>query len=456
VSAAGGVAKGVGARLAQAAALVTVFAVLYGAARATPEFRGPFGIITAVGLLLLAGMLMSELLEVVGLPHLTGYLLAGILAGPHVGHLVDHHTVERLQPVNTLALSLIALAGGAELRVDLLRRVLRSLAWATLVQSVLGVVLVGAAFFAATRYLPFARGLPPSELVGMSLLWGVLAVSRSPSATLGILAQVKPDGPVSRFSLAFVMSSDVVVVVLVTLAIAIARPLVDPAAAISLQDFAALGHEVVGSVSLGTSLGVVLALYLWLAGGQLLLVLVALGFGLTEGLRYLHFDPLLTFLTAGFFVSNFTRQGEKLLVAVERTGSVVFVVFFATAGAHLDIELLRRLWPVALSLAAARGVVAWLAHRAAGRLAGDVPEVRRWGWSSLVSQAGLTLGLSLVIAKAFPSFGEGFRALAIATVAINEMIGPVLFKIALDRTHESGRGGHVHAPPAVPLAEQPA
>jgi len=41
--------------------------------------------------------------------------------------------------------------------------------------------------------------------------------------------------------------------------------------------------------------------------GQLLFVILALGFGLTEGLHYLHFDSLLTFLTAGFVVSKMSE-----------------------------------------------------------------------------------------------------------------------------------------------------
>ena len=74
------------------------------------------------------------------------------------------------------------------------------------------------------------------------------------------------------------------------------------------------------------------------------------------------------------------------------------------------------------------------------RMAKDEPTVRRWGWAPLVSQAGLTLGLSSVVERAFPSFGSGFRSLIVATVAINEVLGPILFKLALDRTGETGRG----------------
>jgi Kef-type K+ transport system membrane component KefB len=432
-------------RLSAALGLAVVFAALILTERVSPGYAGPFAVISAVGLLLLAGMLAAQLLDAIGLPHLTAYLAVGVVAGPHVLHLVDHETVSHLAPVNTLALALIALAGGAELRGPMLVPLRRSLSYATLVHSLFGSLAMSVAFYACSAFLPFVHGQVFSALIGISVLWGVLAVSRSPSAMLGVFAQLRPDGPLSRFSLSFVMSSDIVVAVLMTLTVALVRPLVDPLSGIALRDLLELGHEILGSITLGSSLGLLLALYLWLVSGQLLLVLIALGFGLTAGLRYLNFDPLLTFLTAGFVVANLSAQGPKLLHAIEETGSVVFVVFFATAGAHLDLPLLSQLWPVALALAGARIAVTVVGHRVGSRLANDEPIVRRWGWAPLISQAGLTLGLSSVIERAFPSFGPGFRSLVIATVAINEIVGPILFKLALDRTGESGQGAAAHA-----------
>ncbi len=164
---------------------------------------------------------------------------------------------------------------------------------------------------------------------------------------------------------------------------------------------------------------------------------MALGFGATEVLVYLRFDALLTFMVAGFVVQNLSRQGEKLSHAIGEMGSVVYVVFFAIAGANLDLPLLKKLWPVALLLASARAALSLVAARAASRIADDPPAIRRWGSAGLVSQAGLALGIAAAVARTFPSFGEGFAALAIATVAINQMVGPVLFKLALDRTGES-------------------
>jgi len=424
-------------RIADAFGLFLVFGVLGVAARFAPKF-GDAALLATVGFLLLAGTLLSELVEVIGVPHLTGYLGAGILAGPHVLHFIDHATVDRLQPVNTLALSLIALAGGAELKMEGLRRGVRSLASATLFQSVLGIVLVGAVFYAAHPFIGFTRDLPTLAVVACSLLWGVLAIARSPSAALGVIQQTHAEGPLTQYTVAFVMASDVVVVVLLAAAVTIARPLVDPGMTFSLAAFTTLGHEIVGSVALGTTLGLVLTLYLKVIGRrQLLVVLVALGFGLTEILRYLHYDALLTFMVAGFVVQNLSKQGEALLHGVEQAGSVVYVIFFASAGAHLNVPLLRALWPVAVLLAGSRAFVTFLAGKVASRVAKDVPVVRRWGWAPLVSQAGFAIGIAQLAVKDFPLFGKGFADLAVATIALNELFGPILFKVALDRARET-------------------
>lgn len=438
MSGGGGAPKGVATRLVQLLVLVSVYALLWGATHVARDSHGTLDTIVATGFLLLAGTLASEVLEPLGVPHLTGYLGAGILAGPYVLHLIDHETVENLSQVNTLALALIALQGGAELKLGLLRSVLRSLTYATIVQVSFVMVAMTAVFVGVRPLMPFTSGLTLSAVFGIALLWATLSVTRSPSALLGILQQTRAKGPVATFSLAFILSSDIVVVVLLAAVLSVARPLIEPGTAFSVADtFREVGHELLGSVALGTTLGLVLAIYCRFVGKQLLLVFIALGFGMSEMLRYLRFEALLTFMVAGFVVTNLSNQGEKLLHAIEKAGGVVFVLFFATAGAHLNIPLLKKLWLVTLILAGSRMVVSIVAHRLGSSLADDPPAVKRWGWGSLISQAGLALGVAAVIERSFPTFGPPFRSLSLATVAINEMIGPILFKLALDRTGES-------------------
>lgn len=444
--------KGFAHHVTHAVLLCAFTALIFYVTRAVPEVHGSLWTIASIGFLLLAGTLTSELLGPLGLPHLTGYLIAGVLAGPHVLRLVDEHTVRGMSPVNTLALALIALAGGAELDLSALRKGAKGLAWAMLVQCVLVLVVLTGVFIASRPLLPFVRGLPMTQVVAAGLLWGALSVTRSPSATLGILSQTRAHGPVATFTLGFVMVSDIVVVVLIATVLGFTRPLLDPAASFSAEAFVRLGHEMFGSVALGTTLGLFIAVYLRLVDRQMLVVLLVLGFGVSTVLDYLQFDSLLTFMVAGFIVRNMSNQGKRFVEYIEQTGTVVYVVFFATAGADLDVPLLRALWPVALLMAATRGGVTWVGSRLSSRLAKDPPVLRRWSWTGLVSQAGLALGLSVLVAKDFPTFGPPFRSLAIATIAVNEMIGPILFKFALDR---SGETSHVEVPSLASMRPPP-
>lgn len=446
--------RGFGVRALQAFALALLFAIFYGTVKMTGQSSGAVGTVAALGFLLMGGTLASELVEPLRVPHLTGYLATGIIAGPHVLHLIDEDTVASLSEVNGLALALIAFAGGAELRIDVVKKTLRSLAISTVVQHAVVGILMGGVFLAAAPLIPFLDGIPTSAAIAAGMLWGVIAMTRSPAATLGVLAQTRAQGPLATFTLAFVMTSDVVVIILVATAITIARMLIDPSVSFSWQELEKLGTEILGSISLGTTLGLLIIAYMKWVGRQLLIVLVALGFGVTEMIKYLGFEPLLTFLCAGFLVQNLSKQGDKFLHTVEDTGSVVYVLFFATAGADINIPLLGQMWKVALILFAGRLVTTVMANAIGTRLAKDPPTLRTWGWSGLISQAGVALGVSQIVSNAFPQFA-GFRALAFACVALNEMFGPIVFKLAIDQagetSHEPERSrsvdaaGHGHA-----------
>jgi hypothetical protein len=56
----------------------------------------------------------------------------------------------------------------------------------------------------------------------------------------------------------------------------------------------------------------------------------------------------------------------------------------------------------------------------------------------LVSQAGVTLGLTLILATEYPSWGGRVQTLMVALIALHQLIGPVLFRAALARAGEIG------------------
>jgi len=424
---------------AQLVALAVCFLLLWGATRYAPAADESLGVIAGLGLFLIGGTLAGEVLEPLRIPHLTGYLLVGIVAGPHVLHLVDHDTVNSMTKTNALALALIALGGGAELKLELLKKGAKTLIIATGVQTVLLLFGMAAVFMLAHSIIPFTAKMGLGAIFGVALLWGVLALPRSPSAALGVLSQTRAQGPIASFTLPFIMSYDVVVIVIAATVTTFVKPLVIPGTELSSSAFQELGHAILGSVSLGTTIGLLIVAYLRFVNKQFLVVLVALGFGFTEVLNYLRLEPLLTFLVAGFLVQNLSKQGDKFLHTIEETGSVVYVIFFATAGAHLDIPLLKQYWMVALVLFGSRAALTWLGNDVTTRLAKSPPALRKWGWSGLISQAGIAIALAGAIERSFPSFGASFRSLAIATVALNELFGPIIFKAALDTSGESSK-----------------
>ena len=114
----------------------------------------------------------------------------------------------------------------------------------------------------------------------------------------------------------------------------------------------------------------------------------------------------------------------------------MYVLFFAIAGAALDLGLLRDQWPFACAFVIWRVAVTLGVARVSSRLAKDPPAVVEWGWSGLVAQAGLSIGLAAIMTQELPSLAP-VGNLMLATVAVNQVLGPIVFKIALDRTKES-------------------
>jgi hypothetical protein len=83
-------------------------------------------------------------------------------------------------------------------------------------------------------------------------------------------------------------------------------------------------------------------------------------------------------------------------------------------------------------------VSVWVSAAAGTRLAGAEPNVRRYAWLGFISQAGVTLALAAIVARAFPSWGGEIEVLIVAMIALHELVGPIGFQHALRRAGEIG------------------
>ncbi len=57
----------------------------------------------------------------------------------------------------------------------------------------------------------------------------------------------------------------------------------------------------------------------------------------------------------------------------------------------------------------------------------------------LIEQAGVAIGLVAVIADNYPDRGAGMQTLILSVIAINQLVGPVLGRVALARAGEIGK-----------------
>lgn len=399
----------------------------------------------SLGFLVLAGSIGGQLASMVGLPRLTGYLAMGVLAGPSGLGLLGTGEVQSLQLVNGLALALIALQAGAELTVPMLKKSARTLWWASVGHATIIPLGMTALFFALSPWMSFTEGLGWPAILAVGGVWSAMAVSRAPADALAIMGEARSKGPLSTYTLGMVVVLDVVVLILFAFAIMLASVALTPGAHFSMHEIVHLMQEIGASVAAGTTFGLIIAFWFWAVGREKLLFVIVVGYGITAFCRYFHYDTLLVFVVAGFVVQNLTKEGHDLVHTVESVASGVMVVFFATAGASLDLNALAQTWPIALALAGGRGVLTYAANRFGHRMADDEAVLKKTSFSGLISQAGVTIGLATIAAEKLGPVGAGISSLVIAVIGINELVGPVLFKWGLN---SAGEVGKADGPPA--------
>ncbi len=150
-------------------------------------------------------------------------------------------------------------------------------------------------------------------------------------------------------------------------------------------------------------------------------------------------DILLTSIIVGIVVQNYSKQGNALITEIEMFSLPIYVIFFCFAGASLHLDALIHALPITLFLVVIRLIFLYGGNYLGAAIAKEDLFTRKMSWMSYVGQAGIALGLGLIIERTFPGdLGQKFMSILIATVVINELVGPVLFKYVLIKRGEAG------------------
>jgi trehalose 6-phosphate synthase len=394
------------------------------------------GAAMALGFTLLGAWVTGDLLRRFNLPRLTGYLIFGALVGPYFGNVITTPMTSQLQAVTGIATTLIALIAGLTISLERLGARLWSIARFTAATLVIVMVGTGLLLWVVWPWLPVLPDSTGASRAVIVFLLSVMVASVSPTMTAAVTTETGARGRLSELVLAVVVLADLVLLVLFSSSMQMARAVFHPAAA-GPSLLVRFAWETGGAIAFGALVGAMFALYLRYVGREVTLALLAMCALLSQVGTTQQFEPLLAAVAAGLVIENLSvAQGDSLRAAVQRGAPPVLVIFFVAIGSSLRLDVLMTIWPLALGLAAVRTGLIRLGTRVGLNASGIDRALGEHAWTGLISQAGITVGLASVVASEFPGWGTEVQTLLIALIPIHELIGPMLFRRGLARAGE--------------------
>ena len=394
--------------------------------------------VLSLGMLLLCGYFAGRLAGLLGLPAITGYIVAGLALGDSVTGLVTHHATARLQPVTEVALAFIAITIGGEFQLPKLRRSGAKILVITVLEAFLAFLVVSTVLRVLGLESWFA------------LLLGGIAAATAPAATVVIVRELKVHGEFVDYLYGVVAFDDAIAVLLFSLILALVTPLLGAAGA----DHGGVLHAAVvragSEIGLSVLLGAVGAVILHAiarsaaSDGARMVITVAVVFIVTAGALALHLSPLLANMMFGAVLINLSPSNRQLFMVLEPVTPPIFALFFILAGAELQLSVFTELIIVGYGFV-------YLATRFAGKMAGsylgarvmNAPAgVRRYLGFCLFPQAGVAIGLALFLqgASVVATAAEEIQRLVtqlvnivLLSVFINELIGPLISRYGVTR-----------------------
>jgi len=211
----------------------------------------------------------------------------------------------------------------------------------------------------------------------------------------------------------------------------------------------------VGSVVLGIALGS-LVIYgedkVRRRNELLTLVFVVIITGIGLG-AFLPVSALIINLALGCTVTNLSRDYNSLINHLKSVDLPFYIMFFVLAGASLHLDLLPTVGIIG---------VAYVVGRTLGKILGvyvgglhiRAPEtVRKFGGLGILAQAGIAIGLCMIVEHEFKYIGKTITSTVLASVVVFEIAGPILLRWVLLKSGEVKLINFLYRPTGFSLGE---
>ena len=386
--------------------------------------------IVSLALMMIAGFLMTRVTKRLRLPNVTGYIVAGILIGPHVLNTVPASFIAHTDFLSDIALAFIAFSTGEFFRLSALKKNGAKVIVITLFESLTASLVV----FLVTW------GLLGMELA-FSVVLAALAAATAPASTMMTIRQTHAQGDFVDTLLQVVAFDDIVGLVAFSAAIAVAVSAYS-GAGFSFSTLAVPVLSNLGVLLLGGAFGVLLkfALKNRSSSDNRLIISVALMLSFCGIATIFGISPLLGCMAMSTVYINLTDD-ERLFRQLGYFSPPILLLFFVRSGMSFDLNAVLggagALGDTPLLLVGALYFITRIAGKYAGAFLGclltrKAARVRNYLGLALVPQAGVAIGLAALGARTLGGdVGRSLQTIILASSILYELAGPGLAKLSL-------------------------
>lgn len=379
-----------------------------------------------LAIILFTGLLCGRLVKCLKLPNVTGYLLGGLLIGPSCLRILPMDLLEEYTVISEAALGFIAFSIGGQFKWSYLKKIGPAPVIIALLEAMGAVILVFVVLVATGHSVPF------------SLVLSAIAAATAPAATMMVVNQYKAKGPVTDTLLTVVAVDDAVALMAFGVCVALASAFTGTGDQNILLLLLKPIYEIVIALLGGFGLGCLMCLLLrfFQKNGNRLVISVGFVFLATAIADLLQVSALLFCMALGAMVANLYRDSDKIMAITDGITPPIFLAFFVISGAELDLAILPQIGLVGVIYVGMR-VLGKLGGAALGaRWTKSAPSVCKYlGWT-LLPQAGVAIGLSLLAGTVVPEYAPTIQAVVLCATLIYELVGPAITKTALVKAGE--------------------
>jgi len=397
-----------------------------------------------IGLLLIAGYYAGIASNRFRLPKITGYILVGIVLSPSVTHILPESFLCETETIVHFALSMIAFMIGGSLKYEKIKKLEKTISSVMFSESETAFALVTLGLFFCLPFMALDCLVSESwrEYLLIALFLGAISAATAPAAVLAVMHEYRAKGLLTTTLLGVVATDDAMALINFSLVLSVASLIQGGDGNNHFFTLLEPLFTIFFSLVLGIASGWLQARHIntITKEGSLIISTIGVLLIIYASAEQFALDGLLVCMAYGVVLINKTEKSDEVFQVIqEHFEEIIFVLFFILSGASVELEILAGVWPIALMYVLLRITGKMLGSWFGARISNAEPMIKKYVGMALMPQAGVAIGLALMLYHN-PDFSEiGLLVLntVVAATAINEIVGPFLLKTALFKAGEA-------------------